>query len=127
MSGWSGLLDRLTHGLSGSSERHERREIQRQVDRSGSTPIAQVSDREVAQCTGTVRSVSLRPGTEETPALVIELDDGTRMLTVVFLGRRKITGIDPGVLLTVRGRVCMRRGSPTIYNPAYDILPSRKR
>ncbi|GAB3584577.1 OB-fold nucleic acid binding domain-containing protein [Calidifontibacter terrae] len=120
------LVDRLTSRLSGSSERHDRQEIQEQCHRSGSTPVAEVHDREMAQCTGTVRTVSLRPRTEKTPALVVDLDDGTRTLTVVFLGRRQIAGIDPGVMLTVRGRVCMRRETPTIYNPAYDIVPTGK-
>lgn len=120
-----GLLDRLTSRLSGSSERHDREEIQLQCHRSGSTPVVDVRDRELAQCTGTVQSVSLRPRTEQTPALVVDLDDGTRTMTLVFLGRRQIAGIDPGVMLTVRGRVCMRRETPTIYNPSYDIVPIR--
>ncbi len=120
-----GLLDRITSRLSGSSERRDREEIQLQCHRSGSTPVVDLHDREFAQCTGTVRSVSLRPRAEHTPALVVDLDDGTRTMTVVFLGRRRISGIDPGVMLTVRGRVCMQRGTPAIYNPAYEILPTR--
>ena len=34
-----------------------------------------------------------------------------------------VVGIIPGVKLRVEGRVTDLRGGPTIYNPAYEILP----
>ena len=66
--------------------------------------------------------MALRPQIQ-VPALVVELFDGTGSLSLVWLGRRAVVGIVPGVMLRVEGRVTDLRGGPTIYNPAYEILP----
>ena len=94
-------------------------------DRSNSTPttrILDVRDRSLAEVSGTIRNLTA-PAPGEVPALAAELFDGSGALTVVWLGRREIPGIDCGVMLRVYGRVTMRRGVPTIFNPRYEILP----
>ena len=35
-----------------------------------------------------------------------------------------IVGIEPGTFLRARGRVAEVRGVPTIFNPAYEIVPT---
>ncbi len=67
--------------------------------------------------------MSLRPQTQ-VPALVVELFDGTGSLSLVWLGRQSLVGIIPGVMLQVEGRVTDLRAGPTMYNPAYEILPT---
>lgn len=101
----------------------EQDELQEAARRHGGVPIGQAVDRSVTCCAGTVRCVSLRPRSGEVPALVVDLDDGTRTMNLVWLGRRRIGGIEPGVYLKVRGRVTFRKGVPTIFNPAYEIKP----
>ena len=43
-------------------------------------------------------------------------------LRVVWLGRRRIPGIDAGTELRLEGMVTIRDGLPTIFNPRYEIL-----
>jgi RecG-like helicase len=120
----SGLLQRITSRLVKSEQELEATELQADTDRLGGTPIADLVDRQTASVCGSVRSVTLRPRVT-VPALVVELYDGSKMLNLVWLGRREIRGIEPGTYLTVRGRVTYQRGVPTIFNPAYDIKPAR--
>ena len=47
------------------------------------------------------------------------------MVTLVWLGRRHIAGIEPGRQLTVRGRIAMREDRKVIYNPYYELEPPR--
>ncbi|TWP36935.1 OB-fold nucleic acid binding domain-containing protein [Leekyejoonella antrihumi] len=102
----------------------EREELQETCARIGGTPIDKAPDGCVSECTGTVQCLSLRPRGNDAPALVVDLDDGSRTMNLIWLGRRKIAGIEPGVFLTVRGRVLYRHGVPTIFNPIYEIKPS---
>jgi hypothetical protein len=120
----SGLLQRITSRLVKSEQELEATELLADTDRLGGTPIADLVDRQTASVCGSVRSVTLRPRVT-VPALVVELYDGSKMLNLVWLGRREIRGIEPGTYLTVRGRVTYQRGVPTIFNPAYDIKPAR--
>lgn len=51
-----------------------------------------------------------------------ELFDGTDTVTLVWLGQRRIPGIDSGCKLRVRGRVgTLDNGTKAIYNPHYEI------
>ncbi len=43
-------------------------------------------------------------------------------LRVVWLGRRRIPGIDAGTELRLQGMVTIRDGLPTMFNPRYEIL-----
>jgi len=43
-------------------------------------------------------------------------------LRVVWLGRRRIPGIDAGTELRLQGMVTVRDGLPTMFNPRYAIL-----
>jgi hypothetical protein len=59
------------------------------------------------------------------PTLEAELYDGSDPVTLVWLGRRRIAGIEPGRALTVRGRMALRDGCKVIYNPFYELRPTR--
>ncbi len=101
----------------------EREELQEVCAGLGGTPIEQAKDGQVSECAGTVQCLSLRPRGTEPAALVVDLDDGSRTMHLVWLGRRQIAGIEPGIFLKVRGRVLYRKGVPTIFNPIYEIKP----
>ena len=115
------LLGRFTHRLTRSQSQLEAEELRETTTAMGGTPICDVTDRDLAQVCGTVRSVSLRPRADHVPALVVDLDDGSRSMQLVWLGRRRIAGIAPGTYLKANGRVCMRGGVPTMFNPAYEL------
>jgi hypothetical protein len=51
-----------------------------------------------------------------------ELFDGTDTVTLVWLGQRRIPGIESGRTLRVRGRLgTLENGAKAIYNPHYEI------
>ncbi len=71
---------------------------------------------------GIVRTLTLTPS-DRAPELVVELDDGTGSVRVVWLGRRRIPGIEAGRSMIVRGRLTCHTDHPTIYNPRYELKP----
>ena len=71
---------------------------------------------------GTLRTVTLRPR-GGVPALEAELDDGSGVLTVVWLGRRRIAGIAPGARSRSRAGSGQPTGGRIMYNPRYELIP----
>ncbi len=52
-----------------------------------------------------------------------DLWDGTGAVTLVWLGRRNIPGIQPGRRIIAHGRVTHIKGERTIFNPTYELRP----
>ncbi len=82
--------------------------------------IKGVADREIVTLYGELKNVSLAPRAG-TPTLEASLYDGSGVVTLVWLGRRKIAGIKPGAGLVVSGRVSCQDGQRVIYNPRYEL------
>src|SRR5215472_18846829 len=59
------------------------------------------------------------------PMLRAELGGGRDAVTVIWLGRTSIAGIEPGRAVAVEGTLARRRGRPVIYNPRYQLGPPR--
>jgi hypothetical protein len=53
------------------------------------------------------------------PALEVTFADGTGVVRLAFLGRRRIAGIEPGRNMTVAGTVGSRHGRTVLMNPLY--------
>lgn len=104
-----------------SSEDQEARDLRRTFSTEGVVRVADAPDREPVRLRGTLRSVTLRPR-GGVPALEAELYDGSGTLTVVWLGRRRIAGIDPGRAIEVSGRVGSQDDARVLYNPKYELL-----
>jgi hypothetical protein len=117
-----GGLARLRHHIAAAHEEILAEELQARVADGRATPIADLADREQAEVVGTLRSVTVRPR-GNSPAVQAELWDGSGSITLVWLGRRSIPGIEPGRYLRVRGRVASQRGARTIFNPGYVLRP----
>ena len=98
-------------------------ELQHETVEAGCCPIVQAADRQPVWLHGTLRTVTLRPR-GGVPALEAELYDGTGMLTVVWLGRRRIAGIEPGRNLSVEGRIGLQDGTRVMFNPRYELQAS---
>ena len=90
--------------------------------KSGTTSIADAPDRERVTLRGALRTVTLRPRAG-VPALEAELNDGSGVITVVWLGRRRIAGIEPGRAIEVEGRIGAYDGVRVMYNPRYQLIP----
>ena len=72
---------------------------------------------------GKLRSVETTPKAAGA-SMEAEFFDGTDTVTLVWIGRRRIPGIEPGRKLMVRGRVGDRDGTKVIYNPYYELQGS---
>ena len=117
-----GGLRGLLHRLTSDESELDAQELRESADACGATQVAAAADRELVMLRGILRTVTLRPRAG-TPALEAELWDGSGSVTVVFLGRRRIAGIDPGRAMQVRGRLTKHNDKPAIYNPVYELLP----
>ncbi len=90
--------------------------------RAGEVSIADAVNRDLVTLQGSVRSLTVRPR-GGVPALEAELYDGSGVITIIWLGRRRIAGIDPGRSMRVQGRIGVHDGVRIIYNPRYELLP----
>ena len=82
--------------------------------------IADVEWRHRVHVTGTVSALRVQP-VSGTCNLECTLVDDTGGISVLFLGRRTIPGIEIGSVLTVEGMVVDHHGRLAILNPVYDI------
>jgi len=117
-SGLRRALSRLT-----ATQQQVHAEQEREVAvKLGGRAISELVPRQPATVCGTLRAVTLRPRAG-VPALVAELYDGTGTLSVVWLGRRQIGGIEPGRRIRVKGMVTESGGNRVVYNPRYELVP----
>lgn len=84
--------------------------------------VADAPDRAKVTLRGTLRTVTLRPR-GGVPALEAELFDGSGVITIVWLGRRRIAAINPGRAVQVEGRIGVHDGQRIMYNPRYELIP----
>lgn len=119
----TGVLRRALSRLATSDKEHEAAELRQDCTLSGCTAVADVTARERVTVTGTLRTVTLRPRAG-VPALVADLYDGSGSISLVWLGRRQIPGIDPGRKLVCFGRVTVDHDRPVIFNPRYELRPA---
>ncbi|GAA1803608.1 OB-fold nucleic acid binding domain-containing protein [Actinomadura chokoriensis] len=117
--GRSGLRRFLRRMTAGNAEL-EAEELQKTTGHEGATPITDCAARKRHCVAGTLRTVTLRPR-GGAPALEAELYDGTDVISLVWLGRRKIAGIDPGRRLRAEGLVSVQDGRKVIFNPRYEL------
>ena len=116
-----GRLRRTISSWANSTDQHAR-DLRRTHAVEDGTSIADAPDRQMVLLRGSLRTVTLRPR-GGVPALEAELDDGSGVLTIVWLGRRQIAGIVPGRSLQVQGRIGRHDGARIIYNPRYELIP----
>jgi hypothetical protein len=117
--GLRGFLRRLTS----TKAELEAQELQKTSDSEGATPIKSCAARRRACVAGTLRTVTLRPR-GGAPALEAELYDGSDVIDLVWLGRRRIAGIEPGRLMRAEGLVSVQDGRKVMFNPRYELRGS---
>ena len=118
----SDRLRRVISGLVAPKAEQEIREAQYQVQSVGATPISKCQGGVATTVCGVLKAVSLRPRAG-VPAVEADLFDGSGHLTIVFLGRRSIVGIEPGRRIIATGRVNNHDGVSMLFNPRYQLLP----
>jgi hypothetical protein len=103
-----------------SQDRDQARELRQDTRKAGLVCIADAPLREKVVVQGTLKTVTLRPR-GGVPALEAELYDGTGSISVIWLGRRRISGISPGTTIRVAGRIGQQGDERIIFNPRYDL------
>ena len=83
--------------------------------------IGEVVWRKRAQVHGRVTAIRTSPS-NEAPMLEVEMWDETGGITLQFLGRRSLAGLDVGAELRAEGMVGEVDGLLTILNPNYELL-----
>ena len=122
MTGEGGRLRRAVRRLTAETAELDAKDLQKRGEGFGATPLAECADRVPVTVFGTIRSVTIRPRAG-TPALEAELYDGSATVTLVWLGRRTIAGIEAGVQVRAAGRITTAEGRRLIYNPRYELIP----
>jgi amino acid transporter len=85
--------------------------------------IAEAPHRGLAVLQGRIRSVESST-IGASPTYRAELCDESGGVMLLFYGRRRIEGLEPGTLVRVEGRVGERHGYLAMANPTYQLLPS---
>jgi hypothetical protein len=85
------------------------------------TPIGDIQWRKRAQVQGRVTSIKSAPR-GSAPYLQVEVWDPTGGVTLQFLGRRDIAGLEVGSQIRAEGMVGEEEGTLTILNPSYELL-----
>jgi hypothetical protein len=115
-----GYFSRLVRKLTSDVEDLDADEMSMRSGAEGAQRACDCRSGEEVTVMGRLRSVELCP-TNEAATLEAELFDGTQGVTLIWLGRRRIPGIEPGRTIKVRGRMAERKGQKVLYNPYYEL------
>jgi amino acid transporter len=85
------------------------------------TEIGKITWRNRAHIQGRVTSLKSSPS-KSAPRIDIEVWDESGGVTLQFLGRREIAGVEVGSAIRAEGMVGENEGVLTILNPSYEIL-----
>lgn len=121
-------------------------------DPASSVSVGELPDRGRVLCHGFIESVTYAPANQVAAFTAVVIDhnappaparraaaqpaaaspagNGRRQrparakgrLRVVWLGRRRVPGVEAGTELRLQGMVTVRDGLPTMFNPRYEIL-----
>ena len=119
--GAQGYLRRLTRRLTEDPEQRDSEELSGEIESAGAQRAIDCERGQEVTMVGTLRSVETN-GKACSGGVRAEFFDGTDTVTLVWLGQRRIPGIDSGRKLRVHGRLGkLENGAKAIYNPHYEI------
>jgi hypothetical protein len=116
-------LRKLFRRLTASERELDAEDLQEASARLGAEPVCDCARGKLVTVCGRLTAVRYTPRTNQ-PTLEAELFDGSGSITLVFLGRRRIAGIEPGRSLSVEGRLALRDHRKVIFNPYYTLEPT---
>jgi hypothetical protein len=117
-------LRKMVKGLRSSTDDLHRERLTDRFDRAalGTITIDGAPFRERIRVAGEVARMRVVPRAGS-PSLEVTVDDGTGRALVIFTGRRRIAGIDPGRSVVVEGTARDEHGKIVLMNPSYTLLP----
>jgi hypothetical protein len=86
------------------------------------TPISELTWRTRTRIAGRVKTLRVQPWAHAQSLECVVVDHSGHAITLVFLGRRSISGIRSGSLLIAEGMVGKHRNKLAIINPTYELL-----
>jgi len=116
-----GYLRRLARRLTENPEQRDAEDLSDEAVATGAQRAIDCRRGQEVTVVGTLRSVECN-GKGCGDGVRAELFDGTDTIELVWLGQRRIPGIESGRTLRVQGRLGkLDSGSKAIYNPHYEI------
>ena len=115
-----GYWRRMVRRLTTDATELDADDLARDAERGGAQRTCDCTRGEEVTVLGRLRTVELCPRVA-VATLEAELFDGSEGITLVWLGRRRIAGIEPGRTLRATGRVAVREGRKVLYNPHYEL------
>lgn len=112
--------------VTSSAEEEDAADLRDTTEMLGVTATVDCCDRERVTVHGSIKSVTMLPS-QGSPSLEAELYDGSGSITLVWLGRRRIHGIECGRTMSASGLVSVSGGRRAIYNPRYELDPAPDR
>jgi hypothetical protein len=119
-----GVFRRVLRRLTSDVETLDADDLSEDAQRSGAQRASDCVLGQEVTVFGRLRSVEFGPQDADA-SLEAELFDGTEGVTLIWLGRRRIPGIEPGRTMRVRGRMAVRDGRKVLYNPYYEICQAQ--
>jgi hypothetical protein len=119
-SNGGGYWRRLVRRLTSDVEELDADDLSRKAVAVGAQRACDCESGQEVTVLGQLRSVELCPR-DAAATLEAELFDGTEGVMLVWLGRRRIPGIEPGRTIKARGRIAERDGRKVLYNPYYEL------
>ncbi|WNG94956.1 OB-fold nucleic acid binding domain-containing protein [Mycobacterium sp. ITM-2016-00318] len=116
-----GYLRRLTRRLTDDPAQQDVEQLSEEAASTGAQKAVDCQRGQEVTMVGTLRSVEAN-AKGCAGGIKAELFDGTEAVMLVWLGQRRIPGIESGRTLRVHGRVGkLENGTKAIYNPHYEI------
>jgi len=106
----------------GLGQRMAPAEIESTPRADGVMPIADVKWKQRVTIEGRIKVVQV--GTTAGKSLEAQVFDSTGGMRLLFFGRTRIPGIEPGSVVKVTGTVGEYKGHLALANPRYELLPS---
>jgi len=119
-----GAFRRMLRRLTSEVDELDADDLSEDSERSGAQRAAECACGQEVTVFGRLRSVEFC-SQDANASLEAELFDGTEGVTLIWLGRRRIPGIEPGRTMRVRGRLAVREGRKVLYNPFYEICQAQ--
>jgi len=116
----AGTFRRMLRKLTSDVEVLDADDLSEDAEREGAQRAAECACGQEVTVFGRLRSVEFC-SPDAKASLEAELFDGTDGVTLIWMGRRRIPGIEPGRTVRARGRLAVRDGRKVIYNPFYEI------
>jgi hypothetical protein len=119
-----GVFRRMMRRLTSDVEILDADDLSSDAERSGAQRASECACGQEVTVFGRLRSVEFCAQDAEgdgKASMEAELFDGTEGVTLIWLGRRRIPGIEPGRTMRAHGRMALRNGRKVLYNPYYEI------